>query len=115
MAKFLKEEYLPNARDTDGYNALPNGKDIYAYYVKTWTTTNKTPDEIHKTGLQEVARIREEMEKVKAQVGYNGTLEELLVHVKNDPKTMPYKNFKRDFGWISGDSDEDYPEAKNNV
>lgn len=37
---------------------------------------------MHKTGLQEVARIREEMEKVKAQVGYNGTLEELLVHVK---------------------------------
>ncbi|MCT3959583.1 DUF885 domain-containing protein [Elizabethkingia anophelis] len=94
MAKFLKEEYLPNARDTDGYNALPNGKDIYAYYVKTWTTTNKTPDEIHKTGLQEVARIREEMEKVKAQVGYKGTLEEFLVHVKNDPKTMPYKTSK---------------------
>jgi uncharacterized protein (DUF885 family) len=61
----LKEEYLPNARDTDGYNALPNGKDIYAYYVKTWTTTSRTPDEIHKTGLEEVARIRGEMEKVK--------------------------------------------------
>jgi len=94
MGKFLKEEYLPNARDTDGYNALPNGKDIYAYYVKTWTTTSRTPDEIHKTGLEEVARIRGEMEKVKAQVGYKGSLEEFLAHVKNDPKAMPYKTSK---------------------
>lgn len=95
MAKFLKEEYLPNARDTDGYNALPNGKDIYAYYVKTWTTTNKTPDEIHKPDFREVARIREEMEKVKAQVGYNGTLEELLVHVKMIRKQCHIKLQKR--------------------
>ncbi|MEH7887518.1 DUF885 domain-containing protein [Elizabethkingia meningoseptica] len=94
MGKFLKEEYMPHARDTDGYNALPNGKDIYAYYVKSWTTTSKTPDEIHKTGLQEVARIRSEMEKVKNQVGYKGTLEEFLVHVKTDPKAMPYKTTK---------------------
>lgn len=94
MGKFLKEEYMPYARDTDGYNALPNGKDIYAYYVKSWTTTSKTPDEIHKTGLQEVARIRSEMEKVKNQVGYKGTLEEFLVHVKTDPKAMPYKTTK---------------------
>ncbi|MDE5431717.1 DUF885 domain-containing protein [Elizabethkingia meningoseptica] len=94
MGKFLKEEYMPHVRDTDGYNALPNGKDIYAYYVKSWTTTSKTPDEIHKTGLQEVARIRSEMEKVKNQVGYKGTLEEFLVHVKTDPKAMPYKTTK---------------------
>ncbi|WP_336664724.1 DUF885 domain-containing protein [Elizabethkingia meningoseptica] len=94
MGKFLKEEYMPHARDTDGYNMLPNGKDIYAYYVKSWTTTSKTPDEIHKTGLQEVARIRSEMEKVKNQVGYKGTLEEFLVHVKTDPKAMPYKTTK---------------------
>ncbi|OPC04317.1 hypothetical protein BAS10_14665 [Elizabethkingia meningoseptica] len=94
MGKFLKEEYMPHARDTDGYNTLPNGKDIYAYYVKSWTTTSKTPDEIHKTGLQEVARIRSEMEKVKNQVGYKGTLEEFLVHVKTDPKAMPYKTTK---------------------
>jgi len=91
MADFLEKEYLPKARTTDGYGALPNGNNIYAYYVKSWTTTNKTPEEIHKTGLSEVERLRNDMEKVKAQVGFKGSLEEFLNYVKTDPKAMPYK------------------------
>jgi len=91
MANFLEKEYLPKARTTDGYGALPNGNNIYAYYVKSWTTTNKTPEEIHKTGLSEVERLRNDMEKVKAQVGFKGSLEEFLNYVKTDPKAMPYK------------------------
>lgn len=91
MADFLEKEYLPKARTTDGYDALPNGNNVYAYYVKSWTTTDKTPDEIHKTGLEEVARIRKEMEQVKAQVEFQGSLEEFLNYVKTDPKAMPYK------------------------
>ena len=94
MAEFLENEYLPNARTTNGYNALPNGKNIYEYYVKSWTTTKKTPQEIHKTGLSEVARLRSDMEKVKNQVGFKGSLEEFLNHVKTDPKAMPYKTSK---------------------
>jgi uncharacterized protein (DUF885 family) len=54
MADFLEKEYLPKARTTDGYNALPNGNNVYAYYVKSWTTTDKAPDDIHQTGLKEV-------------------------------------------------------------
>ena len=91
MADFLEKEYLPKARTTDGYDALPNGNNVYAYYVKSWTTTDKTPDAIHKTGLEEVARIRKEMEQVKAQVEFQGSLEEFLNYVKTDPKAMPYK------------------------
>ena len=94
MAEFLENEYLPNARTTSGYDALPNGKNIYEYYVKSWTTTKKTPQEIHKTGLSEVARLRSDMEKVKNQVGFKGSLEEFLNHVKTDPKAMPYKTSK---------------------
>ncbi len=94
MALFLESDYLPNARNTDGYNALPKGNEIYSYYVKSWTTTNKTPDEIHKTGLQEVARIRGEMEKVKNEIGFSGSLEEFLNYVKTDQKAMPYKSSK---------------------
>lgn len=92
MADFLEKEYLPKARLTDGYNALPNGSNIYSYYVKSWTTTDKTPDEIHKTGLSEVERLRKEMEKVKTQLNYKGSLDEFLNFVKSDPKAMPYKN-----------------------
>lgn len=94
MGDFLEKEYLPNARDTDGYNALPKGNDIYAYYAKSWTTTTKTPEEINKIGLQQVAMLRAEMEKVKQQLGFQGTLEEFINHVKTDPKAMPYKTSK---------------------
>ncbi len=92
LGDFLEKEYYPKARDTDGYNSLPNGDKIYSFYAKSWTTTNLTPEEINKIGLQQVAMLRAEMEKVKLQVGFAGTLEEFITHVKNDPKAMPYKN-----------------------
>ena len=91
MGDFLEKEYLPKARNTDGINALPNGKNIYEYYAKSWTTTNKTPEEINKIGLQQVAMLRAEMEKVKTQLGFKGSLEEFLTSLKTDKKAMPYK------------------------
>ncbi|WP_332454560.1 DUF885 domain-containing protein [Chryseobacterium aquaticum] len=91
MGEFLEKEYLPKSRETDGYNSLPKGGDIYKYYAKSWTTTNKTPEEINEIGLQQVAMLRAEMEKVKQQVGFTGTLEEFITSVKTDPKAMPYK------------------------
>ena len=91
MGDFLEKEYLPKARNTDGINAIPNGKNIYEYYAKSWTTTNKTPEEINKIGLQQVAMLRAEMEKVKTQLGFKGSLEEFLTSLKTDEKAMPYK------------------------
>lgn len=94
MGEFLEKEYLPKSRETDGYNSLPKGENIYKYYVKSWTTTNKTPDEINKIGQQQVAMLRAEMEKVKQQVSFTGTLEEFITSVTTDPKAMPYKTSK---------------------
>lgn len=91
MGSFLQTEYLPKARTTDGINGLPKGNDIYAYFAKSWTTTTKTPNEINQIGLEQVATLRNEMEKVKQQVGFSGSLEEFLIHLKSDPKAMPYK------------------------
>ena len=91
MGDFLEKEYLPKARNTDGINAIPNGKNIYEYYAKSWTTTNKTPEEINKIGLQQVAMLRAEMEKVKTQLGFKGSLEQFLTSLKTDKKAMPYK------------------------
>src|SRR6187431_440172 len=65
LAAFLQSEYLPKARTTTGIGDIPEGKERYAYLVKSWTTTNKTPDEIYNTGLSEVKRIRTEMERIK--------------------------------------------------
>lgn len=94
MAEFLEIEYLPKSRITDGINALPKGNNIYAYYAKSWTTTNKTPEEINKIGLGEVAMLLSEMDKVKTEVGFVGTTEEFITFVKSDPKAMPYKTDK---------------------
>ncbi|MBQ0151689.1 MAG: DUF885 domain-containing protein [Chryseobacterium sp.] len=102
MGNFLEKEYLPKSRETDGYNSLPKGNDIYSYYVKSWTTTTKNPEEINKIGQQQVAMLRAEMEKVKQQVGFTGTLEEFINHVKTSPDAMPYKTSKEVLGAFNG-------------
>ncbi|WP_139920280.1 DUF885 family protein [Hymenobacter sp. DG01] len=91
LGDFLEKEYLPKSRPSTGIAAIPGGPEMYKYYVKTWTTTDKTPEEIYQTGQQEVARIRGEMEKVKAQVGFKGDLKAFFASLKTDPKLMPYK------------------------
>ncbi len=91
LALFLENEYLPKARTTTGINTLPGGDAYYKYLVKYWTTTDKTPEEIYNTGLAEVKRIREEMEKTKAQVQFKGDLNAFFEYLKTDKQLMPYK------------------------
>jgi uncharacterized protein (DUF885 family) len=90
MTAFLKTEYLPASRATSGISSLSFGKNLYASYAKQWTTTTTTPEAIHELGLKEVARIRGEMEKVKAQVGFKGTLLAFFAEVRNKKELMPY-------------------------
>jgi uncharacterized protein (DUF885 family) len=92
MASFLKTEYLPASRATSGIGSLPFGQKLYAAYVKQWTTTDMTPAAIHELGLNEVARLTAEMEKVKKQVGFEGTLMEFFEYVRNKPELKPFKN-----------------------
>jgi uncharacterized protein (DUF885 family) len=91
LATFLQQEYLPKARTTTGIQDVPGGADIYQYYVKYWTTTDKSPADIYKTGQQEVKRINGEMVKVKDQVGFKGTLEQFFTYLRTNPKFTPYQ------------------------
>ena len=91
MTAFLKNEYQTASRTTSGIGSLPNGKELYRVYAKQWTTTTKTPEEIHALGLKEVARIKAEMEKVKDQVGFKGTINEFFEHVRTKPELMAFK------------------------
>ncbi|MBL8552935.1 MAG: DUF885 domain-containing protein, partial [Phenylobacterium sp.] len=75
------------ATTVNGVWALPDGDAFYADTVRFFTTTELTPDQIHRTGLAEVARIRREMEVIKARVGFKGTLEQFFAFVQKDPKT----------------------------
>lgn len=102
MGDFLEKEYLPKSRNTDGINALPKGNNIYSFYAKSWTTTNKTPEQINKIGLDQVAMLLSEMDKVKQQVGFSGTTEEFITFVKSDPKAMPYKTDKEIISAFNG-------------
>ncbi|UYZ59404.1 DUF885 domain-containing protein [Hymenobacter latericus] len=91
LGQFLETEYLPKSRTSTGIAAVPNGPEIYRYYVKYWTTTDKTPDEIYQTGLAEVKRIRTEMERVKNQVGFKGDLNAFFNYMRTDKRFTPYK------------------------
>lgn len=75
------------ATSVSGVWALPQGEAFYADQVAFFTTTNLTPDQIHQTGLAEVARIRAEMDVIRQKVGFKGTLDEFFTFVKTDPKT----------------------------
>ena len=90
MVAFLKTEYLPASRTTSGIGSLPSGAALYAVYAKQWTTTDMKPEEIHALGLKEVARLNAEMEKVKVQVGFKGTLKEFLNDVRDKKELKPF-------------------------
>ncbi len=90
MVAFLQNTYLPACRTTSGIGSLPNGAIIYKNLVKQWTTTDKTPNEIHELGLKEVARLQAEMEKVKQQVGFKGTLIAFFDEVRNKKQLKPF-------------------------
>ena len=90
MFEFINTTYLDAGRETSGISALPGGREQYDKLIKLFTTTDMTADEIHQLGLDEVARIRSEMERVKNQVGFEGTLREFFDHVRNKKELMPF-------------------------
>jgi uncharacterized protein (DUF885 family) len=73
---YIANTYTPHARKTDGIGGAPGGKDAYAILVRRLTTTNATPEEIHKKGEAELARIEGEMLTVARETGFTGTLQE---------------------------------------
>ena len=86
LHKFWVDEYYPKTRQSIALTALPNGKEWYAHRVRVMTTTDLTPDQIHELGQSEVKRIRAEMERIKEQTGFKGTLAEFFVFLRTDPQ-----------------------------
>ena len=76
LLAFLQDEYLSRSRRTVAFSALPDGTAWYDYLVKTQTTTDLKPDEIFQLGMTEIARITKEMERVREQQGFTGSLSE---------------------------------------
>ena len=84
--RFFVGEYLPACYPEAGIWQRPDGADYYSFVAKRFTTTDMTPEQIHNKGLSEVKRIRAEMEKIKAQVGFKGSLHEFFEYLRTDEK-----------------------------
>lgn len=89
LRDFLKEEYLPAARDSVGLSGMKGGDKLYAYLIEANTTSPLKAEDVHQLGLREVARITAEMEKIRQQVGFKGSLAEFFVYLRDDPKFQP--------------------------
>lgn len=83
---FLRREYLPGARATLGLAGLPDGTAFYQHRIRMHTTLDLSPEEVHEVGRREVARIRAEMEQVKARAGFTGTLAAFMTSLQTAPQ-----------------------------
>lgn len=86
LQRFFTEEYLPACFDQVGIWQVPRGEEMYAFFVRKYTTTKLTPEEIHAIGLREVARINAEMLRVMEQTGFKGSRAEFFHYLRTDPK-----------------------------
>jgi uncharacterized protein (DUF885 family) len=86
LLDFFHEEYVPGARTTTGATQLPGGERFYQEQIRQYATVEMTPDEIHKIGLQQVARIRSEMDAIIEEVGFEGSFADFLEFLRTDPQ-----------------------------
>ncbi|QYJ77683.1 DUF885 domain-containing protein [Shewanella acanthi] len=86
LRDYYKNTYLSKSRGTDGWSALPNGKAWYQHLANMHTTTTMPVEEIHQMGLNEVARILSEMDKVREQVGFKGDLKAFFASLSSEPQ-----------------------------
>jgi len=89
LRDFIRDQYLPHARDAVGLGQMPGGAALYRYLVESNTTTDMAPEAIHQLGLREVDRIHGEMEKVKNAVGFKGDLHQFADFLRTDPRFKP--------------------------
>ncbi len=88
LRDFLAHEYAPAARPMVAVTGLPDGREIYRFFVRHHTSLDLTPDEIHEIGLREVERIDRAMGKIARDAGFDGTSREYERHLMTDPRYL---------------------------
>ncbi|WP_151749421.1 DUF885 domain-containing protein [Acinetobacter seifertii] len=88
LGTFIQKDYLPHGRQHEGIWSLPNGDELYRFYVENNTTTLESPENIHQLGLKEVARIEAEMLKIAKAQGFND-LKSFQQSLKTNPAVFP--------------------------
>jgi uncharacterized protein (DUF885 family) len=89
MRDFLRDEYMAVARDSVGLSQMKGGAELYRHMVEGTTTLPLEPDYLHELGLSEVARIKNGLEQIKEEVGFEGTLNEFFDYVRTDEQFKP--------------------------
>jgi uncharacterized protein (DUF885 family) len=112
LRDFLQNDYLPHAREGAGLLYMKGGDAYYRYLVESNTTLPLTPAEVHQLGLDEVARITKEFEKLQSQVGFKGTLREFFDHMRTDKQFQPKsrEQLRNDFYRIKKEVDAKIPQ-----
>ncbi len=83
--EYMQTTYAPKVRAGVGISSMPGGTEQYRILIRRLTTTDASPEEIHKIGLAEVDRIEGEMLAIARQTGFQGSVSELQVKLENDP------------------------------
>jgi len=86
---FYEQEYAPHVKSEIGAANLPDGEAYYQFCLKRETTLDLTAEEIHQIGLEEVARIRAEMDEAISQSGFKGDRQAFVDYLRTDPKFYP--------------------------
>ncbi|HEX4846775.1 MAG TPA: DUF885 domain-containing protein, partial [Novosphingobium sp.] len=86
LRDYLANEYLASARDSVGLSQMKGGAALYARQIENTTTLPLTADYLHELGLSEVTRIKGEMTKIMAEVGFKGTMAEFFEFIRTDPQ-----------------------------
>ncbi len=107
LLKFWNDNYVPHARTTLAAYDLPDGKAYYQSRILQFTTLNMTPDEIHRLGLQEVARLHAGMVGEMKKTGFKGDFPAFLHYLRTDPKfyARTPEELLKDAAWIAKEFD----------
>lgn len=89
LLRFMQDEYMQRARTTLAAEKMPGGEDYYRAKIREYTTLDLSPQQIHQTGLEEVAKIRAQMEQTIVKTGFKGSFPEFLHYLRTDPKFYP--------------------------
>jgi uncharacterized protein (DUF885 family) len=89
LRDFLRDDYLPQARDGVGLVSMRGGDRLYARLIEKNTTLPLTADDVHNLGLREVARIRGEMDAIRRQTNFSGTLAQFFEFIRTDRRFEP--------------------------
>lgn len=86
LLAFYRDIYLPQTRTSLSVQALPDGSAYYAAQIRKYTTLDIAPEEVHRIGLAEVARIDAEMQQTMRDSGFKGSFPEFLQFLRTDPQ-----------------------------